>query len=98
MLYRPHENVVGRRLVAKISRRLENMRNSKGSEGGGSTVSVKSVGSTQHPTQIAHRVMSDTTAIALTQGTKGVALSVERSTAPESMVPRRVRCLEINGG
>ncbi len=85
--------------MAKISRRFENMRNSKGREGGGSTVSAKSVDSAQDATQITHRVMSDMTMIALTQETKdGVAPSFECSTAPVSMVPRRVRCLEINGG
>jgi hypothetical protein len=91
--------VVGRRLLAKISRRFENMRNSKGSEGGGSTVSAKSADSAQATTQITDRVMSDTTVIALTQEMKeGFAPSFECPTAPVSMAPRRVRCLEINGG
>jgi hypothetical protein len=96
-MYCPRVNVVGRWL--KISRRLESMRNWKGSEGGNSTVSAKSVDSTKDATQIADKVMSDTIMIALTQETKdGVALSFECSTAPISMVPRWVRCPEINGG
>ena len=71
----------------------------KGSEGGGSTVSIKSADSAQDTTQIIDRAMSDTTMIALTEETDdGIAPSFERSAAPVSMVPRRLRFLEINGG
>jgi hypothetical protein len=99
MLYCPHVNVVGRRLLAKLSRWLENMRNSKGSEGGGSIMSAKFVDSAQYATQITHRVVSDTITIDLTQETKDeVAPSFERSTALESMLPRGERFLEIDGG
>jgi hypothetical protein len=100
MWYCPYLNVVGRQLLLKMSSWLVKMRNSKGSEEGGEKLNTKSVNIAQNAIQITHKVMKDTTAVALFQEVRAWLLCSFDCVAPAPALKKLlswVHCLERNG-